>query len=384
MTGPGAHATLGPSSAERWMTCPGSVAAIAACPVEGTASEAAAEGTAAHALAEILLRERIKLKGQGELLKKWKAEYGERYDANELKAGVMPYVNKVTDAWEELGGRKHARLLLEQRVFVIDGVYGTADAVVASDKGVLHVLDLKFGRGVRVEAEDNPQLRCYALGALQDAELERDIREVRMTIVQPRHKDGGHISTAAMTAEELHAWGEELEAAAEATKAEDAPRVPSEGGCLFCPAAPWCPERAEFVAKAVGLDTSTGLATDPVDYSPAVLAEAMGNVETVEGWCKAVRREALRQAGTEDGLPGWHLKPGRVRRSATEEAAQALVDFGMLSEEVAFTRSPATLSKLEKVIGGRKALDAAVGDLLKLSTSAPALEKDESYEDYSR
>ena len=376
MTGPAAHATLGPSAAKRWMTCPGSVAAIAACPVEGTTSEAAAEGTAAHALAEILLRERIELKGQGALLKEWKAEYGEKYDANALKAGVMPYVDRVSDAWEELGGRKHAQLLLEQRVFVIEGVYGTADAVVISDKGVLHVLDLKFGRGVRVEAEDNPQLRCYALGALQDAELERDIREVRMTIVQPRHKDGGHTSTAVMTAEALHAWGEELAAAAEATQAEGAPRVPSEGGCMFCPAAPWCPERAAFVAEATGLDASTGLTADPVDYSPAVLAEAMNSVEAIEGWCKAVRREALRQAGTEEGLPGWHLKPGRTRRSVTEEAAQALVDFGMLSEDEAFTRSPATLSKLEKAVGGRKALDAAVGDLLKLSTSAPTLAKD--------
>lgn len=377
MTGPASHAKLGPSAAKRWMTCPGSVAAIAACPVEDTTSEAAAEGTAAHALAEILLRERIELKGRGDLLKEWTAEYGEKYDANALKAGVMPYVDKVSDAWEELGGRKRARLLLEQRVFVIEDVYGTADAVIISDKGVLHVLDLKFGRGVRVEAEDNPQLRCYALGALQDAELEQDIREVQMTIVQPRHKDGGHISTAIMTAEALHAWGEELSAAAAATQVEGAPRAPSEGGCLFCPAAPWCPERAEFVAETVGLDSSAGLAADPVDYSPAVLSEAMGHVESIEGWCKAVRREALRQAGTEEGLPGWHQKPGRARRSVTEEAAQALVDFGMLSEDEAFTRSPTTLSKLEKAVGGRKALDAAVGDLLKLSISAPTLVKDE-------
>lgn len=377
MTGPGAHASLGPSSAKRWMTCPGSVAAIAAAPVEDLPSEAAAEGTAAHALAEILLRERIELKGQGRLLKGWNAEYGEKYDANELRAGVMSYVDKVSDAWEELGGRKHARLLLERRVFVIDGVYGTADAVIMSDKGVLHVLDLKFGRGVRVEAEGNPQLRCYALGALQDAELEQDIREVRMTIVQPRHKDGGHISTAVMTAEALHAWGAELEAAADATRAEGAPRVPSEDGCRFCPAAPWCPERAEFVAKAVGLDASTGSTSDPVDYLPAALAEAMGNVEAVENWCKAVRREALRQAGTDEGLPGWHLKPGPARRLVTEEAAQALVDFGMLSEDEAFTRSPATLGKLEEVVGGRKVLDAAVGDLLRLSTSAPTLERNE-------
>ena len=377
MTGPAAHAKLGPSSAKRWMTCPGSVAAIAECPVEDTTSEAAAEGTAAHALAEILLRERIELKGQGALLKEWEAEYGEKYDANELKAGVMPYVNKVSEAWEELGGRKRSRLLLEQRVFVIDGVYGTADAVVISDRGVLHVLDLKFGRGVRVAAEGNPQLRCYALGALQDAELERDIHEVRMTIVQPRHKDGGHTSTAVMTAEELHAWGKELAAAAEATEAEGAPRVPSEEGCRFCPAAPWCPERAASVAENVGLDAPSGLVTDPVDYSPEVLAVAMGHVEAVEDWCKAVRREALRQAGTEEGLPGWHLKPGRVRRSATEEAAQALVDFGMMSEDEAFTRSPVTLSKMEKAVGGRKALDAAVGDLLKLSTLAPTLAKNE-------
>lgn len=377
MTGPAAHATLGPSSAKRWMTCPGSVAAIAACPVQDTTSEAAAEGTAAHALAEILLRERIELKGRGDLLKGWAAEYGDRYDANELKAGVMPYVNFVTESWDDLGGRKRARLLLEQRVYVIDGVYGTADAVIISDKKrILHVIDLKFGRGVRVEAEGNPQLRCYALGALRDAELEQEIEEVRMTIVQPRHRGGGHISTAVMTAEDLHDWEEELIIAAGAADDPDAPRVPSEDGCRFCPAAPWCPERAAEVAEVVGLVSDREPAEQVLSYAPSVLSQAMDVVASVEGWCKAVRREALRQAGTKEGLPGWHLKPSRARRSVTEEAAQALVDFGMLSEDEAFTRSPAALSKIEPAVGGRKALDAAVGDLLKLSTGAPSLERD--------
>lgn len=360
------------------MTCPGSVEAIAACPVQDTTSEAAAEGTAAHALAEILLRERIALRGQGELLKQWNAEYGDRYDADELKAGVMPYVNFVSEAWDDLGGRKRARLLLEQRVHVIDGVYGTADAVIISDKKkTLHIIDLKFGRGVRVEAEGNPQLRCYALGALRDAELEHEIEEVWMTIVQPRHRDGGHVSTAVMTSDDLHDWGEELVIAAGAAEDPDSPRVPSEEGCRFCPAAPWCPERAAEVAEAVGLGGDREPAELVLSYAPQVLSHAMEQVGAVEGWCKAVRREALRQAGTEDGLPGWRLKPGRARRSVTEEAAQALVDFGVLSEDEVFTRSPATLSKLEKAVGGRKALDAAVGDLLRISTGPPSLERDE-------
>lgn len=376
MTGPAAHARLSPSAAKRWVTCPGSVAAIEACPVQDTPSEAADEGTAAHALAEILLRERIALRGQGELLKAWKAEYGDRYDANELKAGVVPYVDFVTEAWDDLGGRKRARLLLEQRVHVIDGVYGTADAVIISGKKkVLHVIDLKFGRGVRVEAEGNPQLRCYALGALRDAELEQEIEEVWMTIVQPRHRDGGHVSTAVMTADDLHDWEEELIIAAGAADDPDSPRVPSEEGCRFCPAAPWCPERAAEVAEAVGLGGDREPAEQVISYSPSVLSHAMGQVESVEGWCKAVRREALRQAGTEEGLPGWHLKPGRTRRSVTVEAAQALVDFGMVDEDLAFTRTPSTLSKLEKAVGGRKALDAAVGDLLRISTGAQSLER---------
>lgn len=376
MTGPAAHAKLSPSAAKRWMTCPGSVAAIASCPVQDTASEAAAEGTAAHALAEILLRERIALKGQGELLKQWRSEYGDRYDANELRAGVMPYVDFVTEAWGDLGGRKRARLLLEQRVHVIDGVYGTADAVIISDKKrILHVIDLKFGRGVRVEAEGNPQLRSYALGALRDAELEQEIEEVWMTIVQPRHRGGGHISTAVMTAEDLHDWEEELIIAAGAADDPDAPRVPSEDGCRFCPAAPWCPERAAEIAEVVGLVGDREPAEQVLSYAPSVLGQAMDVVESVEGWCKAVRRESLRQAGTEEGLPGWRLKPGRTRRSVTEEAAQALVDFGMVDEDLAFARTPATLSKLEKAVGGREALDAAVGDLLKISTGAPSLER---------
>lgn len=376
MTGPAAHARLSPSAAKRWMTCPGSVASIAACPVQDTTSEAAAEGTAAHALAEILLRERIALRGQGELLKQWRAEYGDRYDASGLKAGVMPYVDYVSEAWDDLGGRKRARLLLEQRVHVIDGVYGTADAVIISDKKkVLHVIDLKFGRGVRVEAEGNPQLRCYALGALRDAELEQEIEEVWMTIVQPRHRDGGHISTAVMTADDLHDWEEELIIAAGAADDPDSPRVPSEDGCRFCPAAPWCPERTAEVAEVVGLGSDREPAEQVISYSPSVLSHAMEQVDSVEGWCKAVRREALRQARTEEGLPGWHLKPGRTRRSVTVEAAQALVDFGMVDEDLAFTRTPSTLSKLEKAVGGREALDAAVGDLLKISTGAPSLER---------
>lgn len=153
-----AHARLSPSSASRWMTCPGSAALCDGEEDEG--SEYAAEGTAAHELAE-----RILLGAVGKLLVGQRAENGVRWTKDMLR-DVMIYVTLVQDMVASTGGKLHVEVKVPiGHLTGEEGANGTSDIVIETDTEII-VCDLKFGRGVEVSAVENEQLRIYALGAL--------------------------------------------------------------------------------------------------------------------------------------------------------------------------------------------------------------------------
>lgn len=204
-----AHARLGASNAHRWLLCPGSVAAEEGLP--DTAGPFAEEGTRAHELAERALR------GAGDVLA--------AHDDQSMADYVRVYVDLVTrlaqgaDLFE-----------IEQRVDYgewVEGGFGTADALIVTGD-TLRVIDLKYGRGVRVDAEDNPQGMLYALGAYAETRHIFEVRRVIITIVQPRLD---HISEWEISIDDLLRWAEWVKGRAEATAAPDAPRVPGESQC---------------------------------------------------------------------------------------------------------------------------------------------------------
>lgn len=321
------HAKLSPSAAERWMTCPGSVVLSDGMPNKSSAF--AEEGTQAHALAEMLLT-----KQAGVL---------------DTPFGMFDYVMVYVDHVRNLAGQLH----IEQRVWVNDQVYGTADAVVWQPEAKhLHIVDLKYGAGVAVEVHGNLQLKIYALATLLT--FKYPATKVTATIVQPRcpHTDGPIRSATYDVVDLLDFHADLEEAVARVGQAQSAPidmwpydmLQPSEKGCRWCLAAPKCPalkQKAQTLAKQV---FAPGL-----PYDANALAETLDFLPILEGWIKNTREFAYDQAEKGHSIPQWKLVEKRATRKWRDdgEVAQALsaaIDPASLYERKLIT--PAAAEKL--------------------------------------
>lgn len=362
-TGPGAHAALGPSSAHRWMACPGAPAAEREARdrglVDDSSSPAAREGTAAHAVAELELRRRVLGEPVAHETAGWHEQYDVEYEWQVMLSETRPYVDYVEALYEAAreADPAGAQLWLESRVEPVPGrVWGTADATVIGD-GQVHVVDLKYGRGVRVVAPGNPQLRCYMLGALGIAGLLEPVTTCTGTIVQPRHRDGGHISSESLSVEELQAWGARLLEAVAATDDPAAPRVPGDDQCRWCAAQAVCPERTRSLAADVfgeARQSSVPLLSD------GEVADLLPRLDSVEAWCRAVRRSALSRLTQRPGsLAGWRVAEGRPRRRVTEAVVDRLAaDTGRPRSDFVEER-PLSVRGLERLVGRERVADAA-------------------------
>lgn len=331
------HAQLSPSSASRWMVCPGSVALCKDLP--DSSSKFAAEGTMMHTVAE----ECLSSTGVSAALYVGQMFSRDGHDVVFTAAHVAPvqhyvdYVNSLVDS-------TRGSLMVEQRLpigFLTGEVNakGTADAVIVAGDD-LYVIDLKGGMGVRVDAEENPQLMIYALAAVDQFSLARDFRRVTMVIHQPRLS---HVSECTISIKDLKAFGDEVLMAAAVTLDPAAPLVPSAKGCKFCKAKPTCPALRQEV-----LDTFDNVA--PLAASDDELGAAMSKADLIEGWVKAIRAETERRLFAGIAVEGWKLVQGKrgnrswIDAEAAEAALKAMkvkltemYDFKLIS--------PTTLTK---------------------------------------
>jgi hypothetical protein len=357
-----AHATLSPSSASRWMQCPGSVRLSAG--IADKSSVFADEGTAAHMLAEHCLKHDLQAgyaagfyvdikKAQGFLDDE--PGDGRFFVDDEMADGVQMYLDHVRGLFAICD--EHA---IEQRLditHVHPGIFGTGDAVgyvQALDR--LHVVDFKYGRGVAVNPTENEQLLCYGSGAMRAFETAgHHVRTVTLHVVQPRapHPDGP-IRQWCLTHKEMKAFEARLSEAALATEEPNAPLAAGEH-CRFCRAAAVCPERRRASLEAAGAEfTDKGaLIVQPVqELSSIQMGRLLSEIDQIEAWCRRVREHAHMEA-THGRLPeGWKLVAKRAYRKWKDEelAAEAMRDKGLDDEDIYSRKiiSPAAADKLLK------------------------------------
>jgi hypothetical protein len=349
-----AHARLSPSSAERWMTCPGSVKLTEG--IEDKGSSYAAEGTAAHEMAERIL------KGEsGQSLVGKKAENGIEFTQDMLD-DVLHYTNVI----QALAQQNDAALFIEVKLPLTawtgelndkgEPAKGTSDAVLVIGDELI-VADLKFGMGVAVSAEENRQLMIYALAALDEFDLVYGpFKTVRLIISQPRMRS---LSEWTISVEDLLAFGEQVKAAARACDEPDAPLVPSEKGCKFCRAKATCPALRAEVFDSIGI--APGSADDFADMTtidmPSASTDAdwlgatLAKMSLIETWCKAVRAEAERRLLAGERVPGFKLVQGRQgnRKWGEPTDVEAMLKHFRLKTEEMYDLSlisPTTAEKL--------------------------------------
>ncbi len=358
---------LGASSAHRWMNCPGSVALNAAEPDK--TSSYAQEGTLAHLLAENMINYNLGRMTKKDFNKAFSEIKKDELYSQEMQEYIEGYVNTIWELMNEAKARTpDAQLLTEQRLdfseYVPEG-FGTGDVVIVCD-GFVHIIDLKYGKGVSVSADSNPQLMLYGLGALAAYDLLYSVDTVKMTIIQPRLDN---VSSYEMYAEDLEEWGETVvKPRAEAAMEENAPCHAGEW-CRFCKVKATCRARAEENLVLAKYEFQ-----DPRLLSDEEIGAILKQAAEVAEWAGDIRSYAQTEA-VEHGKKwaGWKLVEGRSNRRYKDElaVAKALTEAGY-EEAVLYERKLLGITAMEKVVG-KKNFGELLGDLVVKPAGAPTL-----------
>ena len=303
------HAILSASSSDRWLHCPPSARLCESYDDKG--SDYAAEGTDAHALCEYKLRRALGMEAKDPTENlSW---FNEEMDdcANSYVAYVL---EQVEDAKQTCADPV---VLIEQRVDFsrwVESGFGTADCIIIAD-GTLQMCDYKHGLGILVSAERNPQMQCYALGALELFDGIYDIDTVCMTIYQPRRDN---VSTYVLPKDELYRWADELlKPTADLAFAGDGNFLCGEW-CAFCKAKHDCRARAETNMELARYDFKL-----PPLLTDEEVEEILTRIDDLVSWATDIKEYALQQAISGKAWNGWKLVEGRSNRKYTNDSAVA-------------------------------------------------------------
>jgi hypothetical protein len=354
-----AHALLSASGAQRWLSCPPSARLEEA--VEEQSSEYAREGSFAHELAELYLAQHLELIKKSQFNKRFKELRQNPFYSEELEDYVKIYMDFAIEKINEARSRtKDAVVLLEMRLdystWVPEG-FGTGDLVLVTDD-VLEVIDFKYGRGIQVGAEDNPQIQLYALGALSQFGCLYEINTVRMTIVQPRLDS---ISTHEMTVDELVNWGEKTVKPIADLAFKGEGEFKAGEHCRFCRVRSTCRARAEMNMKLACYDFK-----EPPLLTDEEIVEVLDGADEYMKWISDVEAYALDQAvNNGKKWPGYKLVEGRSYRRYVDQdkAAEALMAAGY-SEDVIYEKVLLGITKMEKAVG-RKEFNELLAGLIE-------------------
>ena len=365
-----AHAKLSASGSEKWMTCTPSARMEEQFEDEG--SEFAREGTFAHAVFEQEM-----LHYQGRPVDPLPVELF-HFDSPALRDYVRESVDYCKDRIKDAYARcKDPVIYVERKLdfsrWVTEG-FGTGDLVIITDD-LVEVMDLKYGKGIYVDAKDNSQMRLYGLGAFNELADLYDIKRVRMTVLQPRL---GNYSSEELSIADLLKWADDaVVPAAKLAWAGEGVFVPGPH-CTssFCKARYTCPARAaQALAVAKQEFGSIEDAQPPIPESLTLdrIAELLPKADLVIDWFTDLKAYALKQAEKGTTVPGYKLVEGRSNRkySDQEAVAKALREAGV-PDEIAYERSLLGITAMTDALGKKKFADV-LGALVTKPEGKPTL-----------
>lgn len=368
-----AHALLSASGASRWLACTPSAVLELQFPKQS--SSYADEGTAAHEVCELAARY-------------WLGEISEKVYENKLaKLAKGQYYNAEMQECAVDYGRFISETVKERRADCPDALvelevksldfsewapegFGTGDCIIVADD-LLEVIDFKYGKGVRVEAEGNAQMRLYALGAIKRYGELYDIERVRMSIIQPRINN--EPSTAEITLAELMDWAENyVKPRAALAYAGEGEFNPGENTCRFCRAKEQCRARADKNLEL--FDEAPDMLLISVEEAAAILEKGAD----IKAWLSDLENLCMKALFAGDSVPGFKLVEGRSNRKFVDETmvADAMKAAGY-EEATLYERKLITLTQMEKDFG-KKAVAEVLKDLIFKPQGKPTLapEKD--------
>lgn len=362
---PTQHALLSASSAHRWLHCTGSPLLEKEFP--DTTSIYAQEGTLAHELCELKLKKYTTVMPKGTYTRAHNKIMKSELWQSEMEGTSETYLEYVKEIM--LSCEIAPAVLIEKRVdfsrYVPEG-FGTADCLIlAAD--TLHVIDYKHGKGVVVDADHNPQMMLYALGAMSELSLLYRFKFVHMTIVQPRVNN---ISEFTMTADELVEWGESVvKPRAEAAISGNG-TFEAGDWCRFCRAKQQCKTRYE---SNDSLYPELSAQHDPRLITLEELGEYLKRGRDMAAWLEDMKEYALSESLAGADVPGWKAVEGRGSRAFTDtdEAVDTLIKNG-IDESILYERRVLTLAQMEKAVG-KKAFGEIVGNLVVKNPGKPTL-----------
>lgn len=337
-----AHALLSASASSRWLNCTPSVRLEEQFP--DSTSEFAEEGTLAHEIAELKLRKYYTEQGMTQ------RTFNTRLNKMKKHELYQDEMLKHTDTYlEYLQGLTLAMssppyVAVEKRIdyslYAQEG-FGTVDCLIISGH-TLYVNDFKYGKGVAVSAEDNSQLKLYALGAYLEYSFLYPIQKIHLSIVQPRLNS---ISEFEITVDELLSWGEEIKPLAQKAFAGEGEFVPGEH-CKFCKAKAQCRARAD---QYTALDDFKQM--KPPLLSNEEVGQVLEKAQHIESWVKALKGYALTESLKGVEIAGWKAVEGRGSRSFTNmDVAFAHLKENGIVEAILYDRIPLTVPQIEKVL----------------------------------
>lgn len=350
------HAVLSASSSHRWLNC--NPSARLEEKFEDNETEAAAEGTAAHALCEHKLRKMLKLRSRKPTSK---------YDCDEMDEYTDGYVEFVSEQIAQAKQFcKDPLVLIEQKLdfscYVPDG-FGTGDCLVVADH-LLHIIDFKYGMGVLVDAVENPQMMLYALGALRLFDSLYEIDTVSMSIYQPRRDN---VSTWTISVAELNEWAENTLVPKAKLAFEGKGEFSPGTWCTFCKATVKCRARAEAKLQLTKYEFA-----EPPLLSDEEIEDILGRVDDLTKWANEIVAYA-QDAAINHGKTwsGFKLVESRtIRKYSDEEAvAQAASDAGYHD---IYKKSLIPITEMEKLMG-KKTFAEVLGGLVVKPQGKPTL-----------